>query len=141
MSSSAEIRRPPFRTLVARGITRRCAWCGGRRAFFTGWFKKADRCQSCGVRWARNLEGFELGAATMGVFFTFGSVIGWMVLSLLFSVPLVPLLVVASSLAVLVPVFSYPLTYTLWFGVHLAMNELSAEELVDAEIWRMERGR
>ena len=141
MNSSADARRAGFPTLVARGITRRCAWCGGSRAFFTGWFKKTERCQSCGIKWQRNLEGFELGAATMGVFFTFGSVIAWMIVSVVLSVPLVPLLIVAASLAILVPVFSYPLTYTLWFGVHLAMNELSPEELVDAEIWRMEHNR
>ena len=138
MNSSAEPLRPTVLKLVGRGLTRRCAWCGGRGAFFVGWFKKSDRCRSCGLKWGRNLEGFELGAATMGVFLTFGSIIGWMILSLLFGVPLVPLLIVAASLAVLMPVLTYPLTYTLWFGVNLAMNEPSTEELVDAEIWRME---
>jgi uncharacterized protein (DUF983 family) len=125
--------------MFRRGILRRCAWCGGRRAFFVGWFKKSDRCQTCGIKWERNLEGFELGSATMGVFITFGSIIVWMVLSLLLSVPLVPLLVVAAVLAVAMPILTYPVTYTVWFAVHLSMNELEPEELHDAEIWRLER--
>jgi hypothetical protein len=75
----------------------------------------------------------------MGVFLTFGSIIVWMVVSLLASVPLVPLLAVAGVLAVGMPIVTYPITYTVWFAVHLSMNELEPEELHDAEIWRLER--
>jgi len=141
MSSSPESSpsRPTRGAMIRRGLVRRCAWCGCRGAFFLGWFKKADRCRSCGVKWERNLAGFELGSATMGVFLTFGSIIVWMVVSLLASVPLVPLLAVAGVLAVGMPIVTYPITYTVWFAVHLSMNELEPEELHDAEIWRLER--
>jgi uncharacterized protein (DUF2062 family) len=71
----------------------------------------------------------------MGVFLTFGPIILWMVLSLVFGVELVPLLIVAAALAVFVPIFTYPLTYTVWFGVYLFMNEPEPEELADAARW------
>jgi uncharacterized protein (DUF983 family) len=139
MSSSPDARkRKSLPALVFRGLRRRCAWCGSKKAFFVTYFKKVDRCQSCGVKWERNLEGFELGAATMGVFMTFGSIILWMVISVIVGVDLVPLLVIAGVLAVAVPLVTYPLTYTVWFGIHLFMNEFTDEELHDAEIWRLE---
>jgi uncharacterized protein (DUF983 family) len=128
--------RPGLVKMLMRGLFKRCAWCGGKRAFFTGFFKKGDRCNTCGLDWQRNLEGFELGAAAMGVFLTFGPIILWMALSLIFGVDLVPLLVVAAALAVFIPIFAYPLTYTVWFGVYLFMNEPTEEELADAIRWR-----
>jgi len=125
--------------MIRRGLMRRCAWCGGRKAFFVGWFAKSDRCLTCGVKWGRNLEGFELGAATMGVFLTFGSIIAWMVTGWIIGASSILLVAVAAVMAVAVPILTYPLTYTVWFAVHLAMNGLEAEELLDAEIWRLEQ--
>ena len=90
--------------MLLRGLFRRCAWCGGKGAFFTSWYGKGDRCRTCGLNWQRNLEGFELGAATMGVFITFGSIIVWMIVSVLTGVALVPLLVVAGVIAVIFPI-------------------------------------
>ncbi|MCE2855588.1 MAG: DUF983 domain-containing protein [Ilumatobacteraceae bacterium] len=138
MNSSLELAptRVSLPKMMLRGLMKRCAWCGGRRAFFVSYFKKADRCQSCGLNWQRNLEGFELGSATMGVFITFGSILAWMLISVVAGVPLVPLLVVAAVLAICMPVFTYPLTYTVWFGVHLFMNNPTPEELADAAAWR-----
>ena len=138
MNSSLELAptRVSLPKMMLRGLIKRCAWCGGRRAFFVSYFKKADRCQSCGLNWQRNHEGFELGSATMGVFITFGSILAWMLISVVAGVPLVPLLVVAAVLAICMPVFTYPLTYTVWFGVHLFMNNPTPEELADAAAWR-----
>ena len=28
--------------LLWRGLTRRCPWCGDRKAYFVGWFKRQD---------------------------------------------------------------------------------------------------
>jgi uncharacterized protein (DUF983 family) len=86
--------------MLLRGLFRRCAWCGGKGSFFTSWYKKADHCQTCGINWERGYEGYELGAATMGVFITFGTIIMWLVLSVIIGVELVPLLLVAGVLAV-----------------------------------------
>ena len=125
--------------MLLRGLFRRCAWCGGRGSFFTSWYRKSDNCQTCGLRWERGYEGFELGAATMGVFMTFGTILGWMVASLIFGVPLAPLLIVAAVLAVSVPVLTYPMTYTVWQGVDLLIRAPSAEDFAEAEKWLKER--
>lgn len=133
MNSPLRHERPALPRMILRGLFRRCAWCGGRGAFLTSWYSKADRCRTCGLGWQRNYEGFELGAATMGVFITFGSIIAWMIIAVVFGVPLVPLLVVASFLAVAWPILWYPNTYTVWFGVDLFIRRPSEEDLADAE--------
>jgi uncharacterized protein (DUF983 family) len=125
--------------MILRGLVRRCAWCGGRGGFFRSWYGKHPECQTCGLQWERGYEGFELGAATMGVFLTFGSIIAWMVVSVLFGVGLVPLLVVAGVLAVAVPILSYPLTYSVWFGVDLLIRAPSDEDLAAARAWQASR--
>lgn len=93
------------------------------------------------MAWERGYEGFELGAATMGVFLTFGSIIVWMIASVVFSVPLVPLLVVAGLFAVLVPIVSYPLTYSVWFGVDLTIRPPSDADIAAAEAHQQGSGQ
>jgi uncharacterized protein (DUF983 family) len=61
--------------MLIRGLLRRCAWCGGKGAFFNGWFKREDRCHTCGLLWQRRLEGFELGAMTMNVLVSYGTLL------------------------------------------------------------------
>jgi uncharacterized protein (DUF983 family) len=128
-------KRPALPKMIVRGLFRRCAWCGGKGSFFTSWYGKADRCQTCGLAWERGYEGYELGAATMGVFLTFGSIIFWMVLSVIIGVALVPLLVVAGALAIGVPILGYPLTYTVWQGVDLFIRAPSDDDIQAAEAW------
>jgi uncharacterized protein (DUF983 family) len=128
-------KRPALPKMILRGLVRRCAWCGGKGSFFTSWYGKADRCQTCGIAWERGYEGYELGAATMGVFLTFGSIIFWMVLSVIIGVALVPLLLVAGALAVGVPILGYPLTYTVWQGVDLFIRAPSDDDIQAAEAW------
>ena len=126
--------------MILRGLFRRCAWCGGKGAFFNSWYGKNDRCNTCGLNWNRNLEGFELGAATMGVFITFGSILAWMIISVLSGVALVPLLIVAGIIAVTFPIVLYPNTYTVWFGVDLFIRKPSEEDLAEAEAHTATRG-
>lgn len=135
MNSLRNQKRPALPKMILRGFLRRCAWCGGRKAFFTSWYGKADRCQTCGLAWERGYEGFELGAATMSVFLTFGSIIVWMVVSVVTGIALVPLLVGAGVLALTVPTVGYPLTYAIWFGVDLFIRPPSDEDLASAEEW------
>lgn len=71
----------------------------------------------------------------MGVFLTFGSIIVWMIISVVFGIGLIPLLVVAGILAVGIPVLGYPLTYTVWFGVDLTIRKPSEEDFAEAQRW------
>lgn len=128
-------KQPALIKMLIRGLFRKCAWCGGKGSFFTSWYGKANRCQTCGLAWERGYEGFELGAATMGVFLTFGSIIIWMIISVTVGINLLPLLLVAGFLAVTVPTIGYPLTYTVWFGVDLTIRKPSAEDFASAQRW------
>jgi hypothetical protein len=75
----------------------------------------------------------------MGVFITFGTIIGWMVASLVFGIALAPLLIVAAVLAVGVPVGTYPITYTVWQGVDLFIRAPSEEDIAEAQKWLSEQ--
>jgi hypothetical protein len=77
----------------------------------------------------------------MGVFITFGTIIMWLVLSVIIGVELVPLLLVAGVLAVCLPIITYPLTYTVWQGVDLFIRAPSEEDLAKAEAWLAEKAR
>ena len=71
----------------------------------------------------------------MGVFMTFGSIIAWMIISVATGVALVPLLLIAGSLAVFVPTLGYPLTYTVWFAIDITFRSPTAEEFAQAQAW------
>ncbi|MEC8487127.1 MAG: hypothetical protein VXY65_08705, partial [Actinomycetota bacterium] len=60
-----------FWSLLGRGLTRRCAWCGDRRAYFKGWFRREDSCHACHHGWRRGDAAFELGATTANIILTF----------------------------------------------------------------------
>ena len=71
----------------------------------------------------------------MGVFMTFGSIIAWMIISVATGVALVPLLLIAGSLAVFVPTLGYPLTYTVWFAIDITFRSPTAEDFAQAQEW------
>ena len=111
--------------MLWRGVRRRCAWCGGRGAFFTGWFAKQDTCRTCGIGWHRGYEGFELGAMAINAVVCFGLLIvgiGIGVVATWPDIAVLPLLLILGIGAVLLPIVIYPLSYTVWQAVDLAMH-------------------
>jgi uncharacterized protein (DUF983 family) len=111
--------------MLWRGARRRCAWCGGRGAFFTGWFSKQDRCRTCGISWQRGYEGFELGALAVSAVVCFGALVIGVAIGIavtLPDIPVVPLVVILGLGAVVLPIVIYPISYTLWQGIDLAMR-------------------
>jgi uncharacterized protein (DUF983 family) len=122
--------------MVRRALRRRCPWCNGKRAWFNGWFRRADRCHTCGLRWNRGQDGFELGAMTMAVFITGGSVMIFLAIGIIASYPKVavlPLALGGAAIAVLVPMLTYPFTYTIWSAFDLAVHPPSPEEFGPAD--------
>ena len=120
---------------LARGVVRRCALCGGKGAFFTGWFKHSDRCKTCGFNWQRNLEGFQLGAAAMNIILTGGSLLSVMGLGVILTypeIPIWPMLIATVGVALLVGIGGYPTSYTVWLAVDLTMNPPDETELAEA---------
>lgn len=117
--------------MLLRGARRRCPWCGGRGAFFTGWFAKDPHCRSCGLRWRRDDVGFELGAAAMAAIITLGPLLVGVGVALAVTwpdTPVVVLLGVFLPLALLLPLVTYPLSYTMWQAVDLVLRPVEPDD-------------
>ena len=117
--------------MLFRGALRRCPWCGGRGAFFTGWFAKGEHCQTCGLRWRRGDVGYELGAAAIAAIITLGPLIIALGLTIGFTWPkleVVPMLAVFLPIALLLPLLTYPLSYTIWQAIDLTMRPVQVED-------------
>ena len=117
--------KPSVGTLLWRGVTRRCPWCGDRKAYFTGWFSKQERCRRCGMPWRRGDVGFELGAATVNTIITFGIVIVGVAIGVIATAPdvaVVPIVVGLIAACVVIPVLIYPISYTLWQAIDVAVR-------------------
>ena len=111
--------------MLWRGVRRRCAWCGGRGAFFTGWFSKQKTCRTCGIEWQRGYEGFELGALAVSAVVCFGLLLIGVAIGVAVTapdIPVVPLMVILGVGAVVLPIVFYPISYTMWQAVDLAMR-------------------
>ena len=121
--------------MLARGSVRRCPLCGGKGAFFDGWYKRGDRCHTCGLLWQRKLEGFELGSMTMNVILTFGTMLVAMGIGVFLTYPdvnVVPILAAIVAIALVMPFVIFPITYSIWLAVDLFMRAPEPEELADA---------
>lgn len=130
------VRRSSFKRKLVRGLTLRCPWCGSRTTFLSGWFHRHDRCRTCGIQWRRE-EGFELGAVTMNTAITVFTLIVAMAVSLIATVPDVPvgkLILVLGIIAVVMPIVIYPFTYTLWLALELTVHPPDKAELAQADL-------
>lgn len=111
--------------MLWRALRRRCPWCGGARAFFTGWFAKAERCHTCGIPWRRGDVGFELGAASISAVLVLGILVVGLGAGIVASWPDVPYLMLGLGLgvgAIVLPVALYPISYTVWQALDLLMR-------------------
>ncbi len=127
------IERAPSRPrLLARGFTRRCAWCGDRTAYFTGWFSRQERCHACGHGYRRGDDAFELGAVTANIIMTFLSILITILILVVVTAPDVPVFGVAAAagtVALIGPALFYPLSFTVWQAVDLWMRRPTDAEL------------
>ena len=118
--------------LILRGLTRRCAWCGDRRAYFVGWFRRQDACRNCGHGYRRGDSAFELGAITANIILTFGTILLTILLLVSLTAPDVPIATVTIVVVVVGlvgPALFYPISFTLWQAVDLWMRPPTAAEL------------
>ena len=108
---------PSHGKLLMRGLTRRCAWCGDRRAFFVGWFKRVERCRRCGHGYRRGDHAFELGALTANIILTFSTILLTILVAVLVQLPHVQVwgvVLPAAAVALIGPALFYPVSFTLW---------------------------
>jgi uncharacterized protein (DUF983 family) len=120
--------------MVRRALVRRCPRCGAHGAWFTGWFRRLDRCPSCGYRYERE-EGFMVGAITMSTILTFGVILVVLVAGMILTYPeiaTVPIVIGCVAAAIVVPIVAFPITHTLWAAIDLAMHPLTSKEAADA---------
>jgi uncharacterized protein (DUF983 family) len=118
--------------LLLRGLMRRCAWCGDRRAYFVGWFKRQERCRQCGHGYRRGDSAFELGAITANIILTFGTILLTILVLVSFTAPDVPIAtvtIVVVVIGLIGPALFYPVSFTLWQAVDLWMRRPTDEEL------------
>ncbi len=117
--------RPPLPEMLLRGLLRRCAWCGGRGAFFTGWTSKQAQCKTCGLNWRRGDVGYELGAAATAAIICMGPLVVLLGIVIAFTWPavhIVPLFIVFGVGALVLPILLYPSSYTMWQAVDILMR-------------------
>jgi uncharacterized protein (DUF983 family) len=118
--------------LVLRGLTRRCPWCGDRRAYFHGWFQRQEYCQACGHGYRRGDHAFELGATTANFILT---LIGVLLTTLVAVLVMLPepdvwwIVGPAVAVALIGPIVCYPISFTLWQAIDLWMRRPTPAEL------------
>lgn len=124
----ASVTRPGLSRMLLRGAVRRCPWCGFSGAFFDGWFEKSDACHGCHLRWRRGDSGFELGAAAVSAIIVMGPLLLALGVVVAFTwpeMPVVPLLIMLGMGAVILPMLSYPTSYTLWQALDIVMRPVT----------------
>ena len=117
--------------MFIRGLTRRCAHCGTRGAFFISWFRRQENCRGCNLFWQRNLEGFMLGALAISFILTGGALIATLAIGVVITYPniaIIPILISTVGTTLIVGVFGYPISYTTWLAIDLIMRPLDAAE-------------
>jgi len=112
--------------MLGRGLTRRCAACGGG-GLFTGWIRMRERCPRCGHVFGRE-DGFGLGAilvnlAAVEALLAVAVIVP--AIALLAADPqadLVPLAVAGVVAVVVGPVLFYPFARTTWVALELMLR-------------------
>lgn len=120
--------------MIGRALLRRCPWCGGHGAWLKGWFGKHDRCRTCGLQWDRQLVGFELGATSINVILTLGSILLTVLVGFILTMPevaVLPIMAIALVMGLCLPLLTYPYTQTLWMAIDLLMRAPEDDELAD----------
>jgi uncharacterized protein (DUF983 family) len=120
--------------MVRRAMLLRCPHCASRRTFVRRWLGRHDRCRTCGIEWRRE-DGFELGAITVNIIATFivltvAMTVGFIVTAP--DIPVLPLVLGLSAIAVGMPLAIFPFTNLMWLAVDLAAHPPEADELATA---------
>ena len=119
--------------LFLRGLFKRCPRCGSGK-LFTGWLKMKPRCPRCGMRFERE-EGFFLGAYVVNfgvMIIALAAFIGVGVALTLPDPSATTLALGGMAVGVLVPIFFYPMSRTVWSAIDLIMKPLEPQEVASA---------
>lgn len=125
---------PPLTTprLLVRGFTKRCPVCGGGH-LFRRWFTIVENCPQCGFRLER-IEGHWIGALGMNTVVSFGAVLVAVVAAFVItrsSDSTTGAVAAVVAVAIVMPLFFYPISKTLWCAIDVAMRPLEPDDEVD----------
>jgi uncharacterized protein (DUF983 family) len=122
-------------------MRKRCAVCGAGR-LFERWFRMKEHCPGCGTRFERE-PGFFVAALFVNFALTEVAMFLWLAGVTVATIPRPPvwwLIGGAAVICVVLPVVLYPVSKTLWFAIHVAMQPLDPDEEAEAAATRFERG-
>src|SRR3954447_9568181 len=128
--------RAPVRTIVSRGLRRRCGRCGGKR-IFRSYFHLHDRCPRCGYKFERE-EGFFTGVYLVNYAVTALLLVIEIFAFLLWAsanegdVSVVPWLIGGAVIAIVCPLLVYPVAKSTWAAIDLAARPLDPVEEAEA---------
>jgi uncharacterized protein (DUF983 family) len=121
--------------MMWRGLTRRCARCGGGKLFRRYWTMVED-CPTCGLHFERE-DGYFGGALAINIIAVGGLFTVVFVVALVLTipeVPVAPLLAILVPIVVLGPIVYYPFSKTVWVAVDRAfLQHLDSGEIVDEQ--------
>ena len=134
----ASMRKPVPRTMILRGLRRRCARCGAKVPF-VDYFHIDERCTRCGYRFVRE-EGSFTGVYLVNYAVTAVILVTLIMGAVFFiaigdvQVPLLPVLGAGFVIAIAVPVLFYPFAVTTWAALDLLLRPLEPDEEAEAAI-------
>ena len=99
------------------------------------WLLKKERCDRCGIRWDRGTDGQELGAVVINLILTVAVVLVGMGLALWSTYPdVLPLPMAIGGIVGSAVAYTlvYPIGYTVYHAIDLAIRRPDAEELAEA---------
>jgi uncharacterized protein (DUF983 family) len=115
-------------TVLLRGLRKRCPRCG-RRHIFRSWFHLTEWCPNCTLRFEREQGGF-LGAMTINFLVSIVVWVAMFVVVLFFTVPdvpVVPLMIASVAVLVVVPLWFYPRSKTIWAAIEFLVARSEPE--------------
>jgi uncharacterized protein (DUF983 family) len=128
--------RAPVRTIVWRGMRRRCGRCGAKHIFRT-YFQLHERCPRCGYKFERE-EGFFTGVYLINYSITAVLLVIeiFVFLVVAFSsdgdISLAPWLLTGVAIAIFCPLLLYPFAKSTWAAIDLAARPLDPVEEAEA---------
>lgn len=104
--------------ILLRGLTLRCPRCGSG-GILKNWFKIKDDCPKCGLHFERE-PGYWTGALAINLICPLGLLMITLFATLIATsphVPVVPLVLISVTIALLGPIVFYPFSRTLWLAI------------------------
>ena len=115
--------------LMRRGMRRRCPVCGQGR-LFRQWVRMVPSCPRCGLVFGR-IPGHWLGSWFLNICVVQTAVVLILIIGVAATWPEPPMWTIGSAVAlaaVIVPLYFFPFSRTIWTAIDLAMRPLEFDD-------------